>query len=99
MCGCRYPFFDISEVILDDGEQLVGARKNLSPIFYFGRRYSIDELQGYMWAINYYRKQSEITSVIKCDCGYIIENPDDNCITMLEYQEQLARKLIKPDKK
>lgn len=87
MLGFR--FFDIIEVTLNDGEILCGKRKNFSPIFYYGKRLNLNNENelGMFWA-NFMREKG-ITSVIKCDCGCFISNPDNGNMTIEEYKEEL----------
>ena len=41
-----FRFFDRSEIVVD-GETLVGYRKNISPLTYFGTDYTLEEVKKY----------------------------------------------------
>ncbi|MCI8346449.1 MAG: hypothetical protein HFJ12_00685 [Bacilli bacterium] len=87
MLGFR--FFDITEVTLDDGEVLCGKRKNYSPVFYYGKRLGLSDVNELGMLSKDFMKEKGITSVMKCDCGCFITNPEKGNPTIEEYKNQL----------
>ena len=89
-----FQFFDISTIILDSGESFSGEMKNFSPIYYYGKRFSKEEVD--ISKIKFDMDDStsidDIKSIIKCDCGAIIPIINNDDMTMDEYQDSLLNK-------
>lgn len=87
-----FRFFDSIEAILGNGEKLTGERKNVSSIFYFGKRIYVQKEEETSSLSKNFFKEKEIKCVIECDCGCYITNPSENSITVDEYKKTLSAK-------
>lgn len=95
----HFRFFDREIVRRRNSEDSWGERKNISPIFYFGKCISAEKIKN--WAQNdtgffslaEHCEQRGISSIIVCNCGCIIKNPSDGI--MIDEQPKKLKKLIR----
>jgi len=86
-----FRFFDRTEAILEDGEILTGEPKNYSPIYYFGKRINLEELNPFWQKI---MKENKANSLIKCECGCFTLPPEIENLTIEEYKNNLFTKNV-----
>lgn len=87
-----FRFFDIAEVTLDDGEILVGKRKNFSPMYYNGKRVTLNDATMLGAVGSFIKKEmteNSVESAILCNSGNIITTPEEGSITIEEYKKEL----------
>lgn len=88
-----FRFFDVRTAVISEepGEEdkIVGEREKYSPIFYWGKRMTVDDIQGLpisSWLLTLMKIENS-NSAILCDCGCIITNPEEGSMTIEEYKK------------
>lgn len=99
----KFRFYTIDQLrfFTDDGKELEdkrlsGMKYNFSNVFYLVKRVSIDDARDnpYLsWLVPSMEK-AYTYSVILCDCGTIIFQPEENSMTIEEYEKSLLAKDI-----
>lgn len=79
-----FRFFDIAEVTLDNGKVIYKKRKNYSLMYYRGKRLNRDEIDELVFCA-----EKGVNSVIKCYNDTLITNPNDEGLTIDEFQEKV----------
>lgn len=89
----HFRYFDMTEVILDDGETICGQRKNYSPMYYCGKRLNKTDIKKLGEFYENFCKEQEIDSIIECYNGGLILNPEEESITIEELKEKRKEKI------
>lgn len=97
MLGFR--FYDVRTVIISDTDKVIGEPSNYSPMYYFGKRLSIEnmrDISSLKETVTSMESQGSKTAIL-CTCGAIITNPSVGDLTVEECQ-QLQEKQANKDR-